>query len=461
MHRILTFAVAASLAAAAWAHGAMPAQAADAPAPVAAAGSGANEIVTPEVTRLKNGLRVLTLTDAHALVSSFQVWYDTGSRNEQVGATGMSEMLEALMFRGTKSVSGAEFSGRLGAVGALNDARTTYDVSSYWEALLPDQLDLAARLEADRMANLVLTPSSLDSARTAVLTKRQQAVEGSPIAAGLELLSTLAYDSNPYRWPSTGWPQDVDAITLDEMKQWYAQRSTPDKAIVVIAGPTTHEANVRLVERWFGALKPGQPAPRVGTDERPQDGERRGTLSMDTSFPLLLVGYKTPPDTSADAPVFDVMARILSGGASGRLTQALVKGNQSALFAAATHTGRKDVGLFYVAAGLRAGRERDSLEAGITRAIDALAADPAGDDELLRAQNQLATQYWFGLDRVQDRASAVAEATLTDGDPGALARRVGRWQAVTGADVLRVARQYLRPQNRTVVWVQSSSRSGS
>jgi len=465
MHRISSLALALVLAAGAWALGAAPARAADAPSPGAAsdhaAPPGTNEIVSPEATTLKNGLRVLSLTDPHAAVASFQVWYDTGSRNERPGVTGVSQVLEAMMFRGTKTVGPDEFVRRLQAVGGLNDAQTTWDVTSYWETLLPEQLDLAARLEADRMANLALTPANLDSARAAVFRTRRQTVDGSPAARGLELLTSLAYDSSPYRWPTLGWPQDVTALTLEDVKDYYATHYTPDKALVVIAGPTTHAANVRLVEKWFGGLKAGPKAPRVAEDERPQFGQRQGTLEAETPVPILLLGYKSPADSSADGPVMDVIARIVSGGPASRLSKNLVEGAQSAYFATAFQAGRKDVGLFYAAAGLKSGHERDSLAAGLENVLESLAHDPVSEDELARAQNQLETQFWFGLDTMQDRASAIAGATLIDGDPAALARRIGRWRAVTSADVLRVARAYFRPQHRTLVWVQQPSRSGS
>jgi len=264
----------------------------------------------------------------------------------------------------------------------------------------------------------------------------------------------------------TGAPQDLSALTLAQCKDWYATRYTPDKAIIVIAGPTTHADNLRLVDRWFGKLKAGRPvahaAPAQPASESASSGPRAGTFDlMDAQFPLLIVGYRMPPDTSPDAPVFDVIARLLACGSASRLNTALVDGSRSAFFAGATSAPRKGDGLFYAVAGLHTGSDRDSLEHGLAGTIEGLANAAVSDDDLARAQTQLETQYWFGLDQVQDRASAVATATLVDGDPLALAGRVERWRAVKRDDVARVARTWLNPSNRVTVWVAAPPRSGS
>lgn len=440
--------------------GAAAAPPAAAPAPANAA--DASTVVRPEVGKLKNGLRVLTLTDPQAAVATFQVWYDTGARDEKPGMTGISQLVEALMFQGTKTVGPDEFVRQVQAAGGVADGQTSNDYTAYWEALPADQLELAVRLEADRMANLALTPAGLEAARAAVQRQRRQDVESSPLGRGLELLDSLTFAGRPGTWPVTGAPADLAALTLAQCRDWYATRYTPDKAIVVIAGPATHEANLRLVERWFGKLKPGKPAPAPAAGESAQDGPRQGTVTTyDAQFPLLLVGYRTPPEASADGPVMDVIARLLAGGSASRLNGAVVDGNRSAFFAGATNTGRKDEGLFYALAGLRAGSDRDSLAGALTATIERLADAPLSDDDLARAQAQLETQYWFGLDQVQDRASAVAAATLVDGDPQALARRIERWRAVKKDDVARVARAWLNASNRVSVWVVAPTRSGS
>ncbi|MEP7027450.1 MAG: pitrilysin family protein [Candidatus Eisenbacteria bacterium] len=418
-------------------------------------------LVTPEEGRLKNGLRVLSLVDPHAAVSTFQVWYDTGSRNERSGITGISHLFEHLMFKGTKKVGPEEHGRQIQAVGGINNAATSWDVTYYWQALPPDQLELAARLEADRMANLALTDANLLSEREVVKEERRFRVDNQPIGRAVELLTALAYDSNPYHWPTLGWPGDLDAITLDDCKDYYAIHYAPDKAVVIIAGPTTHADNMKLVERYFGGLKPGRPAPRVAVGEMPQHGAREATLEAEVQLPILLGGYKVPPDSSADSPVIEVIANLLSTGESSRLYRKLVYDDQSALFAGGLALGRKDVGLFYAFCAARPGRDRDSLETSFFHEFERLATDDVSPEELSRVQNQLEAQFVFGLEQVQDRATNVGIAALIGGDPKRASDRVARWRAVTTSDIRRVAATYLVPANRTRVWVMPAPRRAS
>jgi zinc protease len=418
-------------------------------------------LLTPQESRLKNGLRVLSLVDSRAAVATFQVWYDTGSRNERPGITGISHLFEHLMFKGTQKVAPEELARSIQNVGGINNATTTWDVTFYWEAMPPDQLELAARLEADRMANLALTEANLTSEREVVKEERRFRVDNQPIGRAVELLTTLAYDSNPYRWPTAGWMKDLDAITLDDCKDYYAIHYAPDKAVVIIAGPTTHEANLKLVEKYFGGLKPGRPSPRVARGEEPQHGPREATLEAEVQLPILLAGYKVPPDSSADAAVMDVIANLLSNGQSSRLYRKLVYEDQSALFAGGLAFPRKDTSLFYAFCAAKPQRDRDSLETTFFHEFEKLGTEPVSPDELTRVQNQLEAQFVFNLEQVQDRATNLGNATLISGDPKMAARRLERWRSVTAEDIERVARAYLVPNNRCRVWVVPPQRRAS
>ncbi len=422
-------------------------------APAASAQDSVAALVTPQESRLSNGLRILSLTDSRAAVATFQVWYETGSRNERPGITGISHLFEHLMFKGTKKVGAEEHARLIQAVGGVNNAFTTWDVTAYWQALPPGQLDLAARLEADRMANLSLTEEHLKSEREVVKEERRFRTDNSPIGKGAELLSSMAYDSHPYGWPTVGWMRDLDAITLADCKEYYAIHYAPDKATVVIAGPTSHEANVKLVEKYFKGLKAGAPAPRVHVGEVAQHGERRAVLETEVQLPFLLGGFKVPPDSSADATVIEVITNLLSNGQSSRLYRKLVYEDQSALFAAGVAFPRKDVSLCYAFAAVKPGRDRDSLETTFFAEFDRLATEDVTDEELTKVKNQLEAQFVFGLEQIQDRATAVGNAALVTGDPAAAARRTTRLRAVTREDIRRVAAKYLTKENRTVVWV--------
>jgi zinc protease len=423
--------------------------------------AGLARLLTPEEGRLKNGLRVLSLVDPQAQVSTFQVWYDTGSRNERPGITGISHLCEHLMFKGTKTVKSEELAQLVQAVGGVNNAFTTWDVTCYWEALPPAQLELAARLEADRMSNLALTPETLATEREVVKEERRLRTDNSPLGRALELLTATAYDSNPYHWPTVGWMHDLDAITLEDCKDYYAIHYAPDKALVLIAGPTTHADNLKLVEKYFAKLKPGRPAPRVATGEVTQRGERRSELRIDVQLPILLAGFKVRPDSSSDTAALEVLSTLLSTGQSSRVYKKMIYEKQSALFAGGLALGRKDIGLFYVFAAAKPGVSRDSVEAQLFGELERLATETVSEKELARAKTQLEAQFVNGLETVQDRANVVGIAALVTGDAKAAAGRLARLQAVTAEDVQRVAQARLSPANRTLVWVLPRTGSGS
>jgi zinc protease len=184
-------------------------------------------------------------------------------------------------------------------------------------------------------------------------------------------------------------------------------------------------------------------------------------LETEIQLPFLLGGFKVPPDSSADAPVLEVISNLLSNGQSSRLYRKLVYEDQSALFAGGLFVPRKDVGLFYAYAAVKPGQNRDSLEQTFFHEVERLASEPVVDVELTKVKTQLEAQFVFSLEAVQDRARAVGNAALLTGDPAAAARRIDRLRAVSAEDIRRVAAKYLVGSNRTVVWVVPTARSAS
>jgi zinc protease len=419
------------------------------------------DLLLPKEGRLGNGLRVLTLEAPTASVLSFQVWYDVGSRNERPGITGISHLFEHLMFKGSKNVGPEELARLIQAVGGVNNAFTTWDVTVYFEDVPPDQLDLCARLEADRMSTLRLTPENLKSEREVVKEERRFRVDSQPIGQAVEEMTAVAYEAHPYQWPTLGWMSDLDAITLEDAKDYYAIHYAPDKATVVVCGPVAHADVMKTVQKYFGGLKPGKPSPPVPTVEPEQKGERRSTVKGLVQLPVVIAGYKVPPDSSTETAALEMVSRILSQGESSRLYQKLVYEDQSALFAGGLALGRKDPGLFYAFAAVKPGKDRKAVEDTLFAVIDRLGRDGPTAEEIQKAKNQAEADLVFGLEGVEDRAQAVGQAALITGDAKAAARRLDALRAVTAEDIRRVVTTLLIADHRTVVWVIPGERSGS
>jgi len=419
----------------------------------AAALAAPADLLLPKEGRLKNGLRVLTLEDPKAAVLSFQVWYDVCSRNERPGITGISHLFEHMMFKGSKNVGPEEHSRLIQAAGGQDNAYTTWDVTVYYEDVPADQLELCARLESDRMSTLRLTPENLKSEREVVKEERRYRVDSQPIGQAIEEMTALAYMAHPYHWPTLGWPSDLDAISLDDVKSYYAIHYAPDKATIVVCGPVTHEQVMKVVEKYFGSLKPGLPSPPVVTVEPVQEGERRSEVQAIVQLPIVIAGYKVPPDSSSDTPAIEVANRILSNGESSRLYKKLVYEDQSALFAGGFTLGRKNPGLFYAFAAVKPGKDRKAVEDTLFHVIDDLGHNGPTDEELTKAKNQAESELLFGLEGVEDRSSAVGQAALITGDVKAASRQLDEVRKVTVDDVRRVVATYLQPTQRTLVWL--------
>jgi zinc protease len=429
-----------------------------APRPAAAA---LTDLLVPQEARLKNGLRVLTLEDPTAAVATFQVWYDVGSRNERPGITGITHLFEHLMFKGSKNVGAEEHTRLVQSVGGVDNAFTTWDVTVYWANVPPDQLELIARLEAERMSTLRLTAENLKSERKVVKEERRYRVEDNPIAKAVEEMTAVAYVAHPYQWPTLGWMSDLDALTLADVQDYYVTHYAPDKATLVVCGPVTHARVVGLAEKYFGKLKPGKPAPPVSTVEPEQRGERRAVVNANAQLPVVIAGYKIPPDSSADTPALEVVSRILSQGQSSRLYKKLVYEDQTALFAGGVALGRKNPGLFYAFAAVKPGKDRAQVEDTLFAVIDRLGRDGPTEEEMGKAKNQAESDFVFGLETPQNRADALGNAALIGGDARRAGRKLEDIRAVTAEDVKRVVTAYLVRDRRTVVWVVPAERSGS
>jgi predicted Zn-dependent peptidase len=411
------------------------------------------DLLLPKEGRLKNGLRVLTLEDPKAATLSFQVWYDVGSRNEHPGITGISHLFEHMMFRGSKNVGPEEHSQLIQAAGGQDNAYTTWDVTVYYEDVPPDQLELCARLEADRMSTLRLTPENLKAEREVVKEERRYRVDSQPVGQAIEEMTALAFTKHPYHWPTLGWPADLDSISLADVKSYYAIHYAPDKATIVVCGPVKHDDVMKVVKKYFGSLKPGLPSPPVDVVEPVQDAERRLVKPAVVQLPILIAGYKVPPDSSTDTPVLEVANRILSQGESSRLYTKLVYDDQSALFAGGFTLGRKNPGLFYTFAAVKPGKDSQAVEDTMFSVIDRLGKDGPSAEELTKAKNQAESELVFGLESVEDRATAVGQSALITGNPNAASKELDEVRKVTAADVRRVVAEYLRPSGRTVVWL--------
>jgi zinc protease len=400
---------------------------------------------------LPNGLTVLTVEEHRAPVVSVQVWVHTGSKNERPGITGISHLFEHMMFKGSRKYGPEEHARTVQANGGQLNAFTTQDVTAYYEDFPSDRLELAFQLEAERFQNLKLTEQTLKTEREVVKEERRLRTDNSPNGVAVEEFFAAAFKAHPYQWPVVGWMTDLDALTLEDCREYFRARYAPNNAVLVVAGDTTHEEVMKLAKKHFARWRRQPAPPPVPSAEPEQKGERRLTVRHAAQAPLLLGGWHTPAYNHADLPALEVLSRILSDGQSSRLYTRLVYTEQTAVSAYGGLMQLEHPGIFYAYAGVRPGGDPARVEAAFMQEVDRFKTEPVTDEELQKARTQLETGFVYGLKRVHGVASTVAQDHLLGGDATAINRKLAGWNAVTKEDLQRVAQKYFTPDNRTVV----------
>ncbi len=398
-------------------------------------------------TILPNGLTVLTKEVRTAPVVSFSVWYKVGSRNEHTGITGVSHLLEHMLFKGTTRYRVGEIARTLFLNGAAFNAGTHYDWTQYYATLASDRLELAMRIEADRMVGSRIDKADLDAEMTVVRSELEGG-ENRPGGLLWRAVTTTAFEAHPYQWPIIGWRSDVENVPRDAIYRYYRTYYGPNNATVVIVGDFETEAALGLVRKHFGPLKPIPPPPPVYTSEPPQRGERRVMVKRAGSLPMAMVAYKAPAATHPDSYALDVLAIVLGEGRTSRLYQGLVE-KQIASRADAGAPSLRDPFLFYLSATARSGTTADTLEAALLDEVERVRTAPLTNDELGRARSRIEADFVFRADSVSSQARQIGFWAMID-DWRYLTTYLDRVRALTPADIQAVAQKYFVPETRTV-----------
>jgi len=286
-----------------------------------------------EEHRLDNGLRVLMLEDHSAPVVSYQVWFDVGSRNERPGITGLSHMLEHMMFRGSAKYGPEEHGDIVKAHGGSLNAFTSEDMTVYFENISSDQLELVIHLEAERLANLRLTEETFQPERSVVAEERLVGNDNNVFGAAWERAQAASYIAHPYGWSVVGWMSDIQGYTVDDLQAYYETYYAPDNATAVLVGDFDPERALVLFEKYYGGIPAGGPRPEVRTVEPPQQGERRTTFKRVAQLPFLFATYHIPEAAHADFAALEVAQKILSDGETSRIYKRCVYDEQLATYA--------------------------------------------------------------------------------------------------------------------------------
>jgi predicted Zn-dependent peptidase len=407
---------------------------------------------------LPNGLRVRFLTDTSAPTVSYYTFFQVGSRNERLGATGISHLFEHMMFNGAAKYGPKEFDRVLESRGGHSNAYTSNDLTAYYEDFASDALETVVDLEADRMRSLRLTSDSLEQEREVVKEERRLRTENSIFGLMEEQLEALIFLAHPYRWPVIGWMDDIERITREDCEGFFRTYYAPNNAAVYAVGDLDPDRALALVERQYGDIPAGpRPAP-VPLGEPPQRGERRATVRYPAQAPALLIGWRGPAARSPDAAALDVLQVCLAVGESSRLRRRLVHEEEVAVSVSISWGWRIDPGVFLAFAELSPGVSPARAEALLWEEIDRSAAKGVSAAEVRRAQALLRSSVLHELATHHGIAHALGQAEALLGDWREAGRSLEHYAAVTPRDVRRVAADYLDPSKRCVVVLDPEAR---
>jgi len=409
--------------------------------------AGLQERVLEKV--LPNGLKVILLENHKAPVATFQVWYRVGSRNEAWGKTGLSHMLEHMMFKGTKKLGEEEYSKIIQENGGNENASTSYDYTNYFATLRSDRIGIPLELEADRMENAVLEEEKFRTERMVVMEERRWTTADNPRAVVNEQMMATAFQIQPYHWPIIGWMEDIERFTLQDLKDYHDIYYIPSNAFIIAVGDFKKEQLLGSIEKAFGGM-PKKPAPsQMKPVEERQLGERRLLVKREAQVPYLTMGFHVPNLKDPDAYVLELIEVILSGGKSSRLYEKLVREKRLALNAAADNSLlSRDPGLFTISVDPLAGREMSAVEKALEEELERLRSEPVSSEELEKAKNQAEAEFVYGQDSLFYQAMLLGQFE-TASDWKKIDGYIPSIRKVTAGDIVRVARKYFTPENRT------------
>lgn len=398
-------------------------------------------------------MQVLLLEDNRAPVISYQTWFRVGSRHEKPGKTGLAHLFEHLMFNQTKNLPAGQFDRLLEAAGGETNAATWVDWTFYYENLPASKLELVVRLEAERMANLVLKEPQVRSEKEVVANERRYRVEDDVQGQASEVLYASAFHKHPYRWPTIGWMRDIETFTLRDCHEFYKHYYAPNNAIVVLVGDFQAKHALQLIQSHYGAMRPASIPGHRKIVEPSQRAERTLKLKLPTATEKLQLGYRAPAFGTYEHAILTVIDEILFGGRSARLYRDLISEGEVAAEVDSSVTPFKDPGLYEIWISLRERQRASKARKILDSAIAKLQRTPVSAAELDKAKNRLELSFLQSMETVTGKAETIGFYTTVLGDPAQIFARVDQFRQVSPADIQVIAKKILHRSQRTIITV--------
>lgn len=394
---------------------------------------------------LKNGLTLIVHQDKSAPLVAVNIWYHVGSKNEARGRSGFAHLFEHLMYNGSENFNDDFFKATEKIGASEQNGTTSWDRTNYYQTVPKSSLDSILWLESDRMGNLLgaIDQAKLDEQRAVVKNEKRQG-DNAPYAKSQHLIiaGTTPTD-HPYDHSTIGSMEDLDAASLDDVKQWFRDYYGPSNAVIVLSGDITPEEGLAKVEKYFGSFQPGTPVSQPKSWPVKRTGTVRETAYDRVGQARIYRVWNISDYASADTDYLQFLGQVLAGDRNSRLVKRLVIDEQVATNVAAEVDNREIGGQFYIVATLKPGANIDAVERTIDEELKKLLAEGPTTAEMARARTQNVAAFARSLESIAGKASVLAESQTYLGDPDEWKVSWARYRAAKPADLVRAGKTWL------------------
>jgi zinc protease len=412
------------------------------------------------MTSLPNGMNVVFLEDHSTPIVHLEMWYHVGSKNEKPGRTGFAHLFEHMMFKGSKNVEPEGHPSYISSVGGQSNAYTNEDATVFWETVPSQYLPLILWLEADRLASLRIEERVFKTEREVVKEERRMRIENQPYGRLQEIIADQAFTVHPYKHPVIGSMKDLEAASVEDVREFFQTYYVPNNATAVLVGDFDSREALGLVTQYLGRVaKSDKALPRDIPKEPPQTRERRVTINEEWPLPAVVVAHHITFDGNPDSYPLHIASKILSDGQSSRIYRQLVYEKGIALAAFGGGNIIEDPNLFFAVAIVQPGHTTDEAAAALIAELDKLRTEPVSAAELQQAKNQFARDYILGRESNQSKAEQLGHAVVIHNDIRTADGEFDIFQNLTAADVQRAAKNYFTPENRLVLTIMPKAGS--
>ena len=405
-----------------------------------------------QIATLPNGLTVVLSEDHSTPIVNLQVWYHVGSKNEKPGRTGFAHLFEHLMFKGSQNVEPEAHTSYISSVGGQSNAYTDDDETVFWETVPSQYLPLTLWLEADRMATLRIDKDTFANEREVVKEERRMRIDNQPFGRLNEIIYDQAFTTHPYKHQTIGSMQDLEAASVEDVRDFYNTYYVPENATLMIVGDFDTDTVTSLLNQYFARVpKADKPVPRDIPVEPQHTKEKRVTLEQPWPLPAIIVTYHVPYNGHPDSYPMFVMSKTLSDGQTSRIYRKLVYESGLALTAFGSSSFLEQPGVFSAVALVNPGKSPDEVEKALIAEFDKLKTAGITERELQRAKNQFARDYVVSRLSIKEKASQLGHAEVIQKDMASADGEFDTFLKVSLDDVKRVAQKYFVPEGRMVM----------